>query len=32
MKKIMNTINEELYLDESDDEFDNDKPNKSDEN
>ena len=31
-KKIMNTINEELNLDESDDESDNDKSNESDEN
>ena len=30
-KKIMNTVNEELDLDESDDEFDNDKPNEPDE-
>ena len=30
-KKIINTINEELDLDESDDEFDNDKSNESDE-
>ena len=29
-KKIMNTINEELNLDESDDESDNDKSNESD--
>ena len=29
-KKIINTINEELDLDESDDEPDNDKSNKSD--
>ena len=31
-KKIMNTINEELNLDESYDESDNYKSNKSDEN
>ena len=30
-KKIVNTINEELKLDESDDESDNDKSNESDE-
>ena len=30
-KKIMNTVNEELDLDESDDESDNDKPNEPDE-
>ena len=31
-KKVMNTINEELDLDESDDESENDKSNESDEN
>ena len=31
-KKIMNTINEELDLNEPDDEPDNDKSNESDEN
>ena len=30
-KKIMSAINEKLDLDESDDESDNDKSNKSDE-
>ena len=30
-KKTVNTINEELNLDESDDESDNDKSNESDE-